>query len=74
MVRTGSGLAQESLQRYRCWRGQRHPIALTPPSLSRGYADLKPTSGKSEADLLVEELQELYDLPVHKRQVNEFTR
>ncbi|OKL59000.1 hypothetical protein UA08_05461 [Talaromyces atroroseus] len=27
----------------------------------RGYAELKPSGGKSEADLIVEELQELYD-------------
>ncbi|KAL1966535.1 hypothetical protein VTN77DRAFT_4457 [Rasamsonia byssochlamydoides] len=71
MSRTGSGSAstQEST-RYRHRRRQGE-LLLTAPVIpnpvsplvwsSRGYADLKPTSGKSEADLLVEELQELYD-------------
>lgn len=30
-------------------------------SSTRGYADLKPPPGKTEADLLVEEIEELYD-------------
>ncbi|KAL2011662.1 hypothetical protein VTN00DRAFT_4380 [Thermoascus crustaceus] len=30
-------------------------------AFTRGYADLKPPPGKTEADLLVEEIQELYD-------------
>lgn len=29
-------------------------------AFTRGYADLKPPQGKTEADLLVEEIQELY--------------
>jgi hypothetical protein len=61
--------------RYRCNQGYKYrqcavPALLAPTTVSlpsalssttrRGYADLKPSSGKSEADLLVEELQDLY--------------
>lgn len=46
-------------------RQQHHPQAIFFPPTShakRPFGDLKATGGKSEADLLVEELQELYEV------------
>ncbi|CAG8112560.1 unnamed protein product [Penicillium olsonii] len=37
-------------------------ISAFPKPTTRNYADLKGSSGKAEADLLVEELQELYEV------------
>ncbi|KAJ5366563.1 hypothetical protein N7541_000504 [Penicillium brevicompactum] len=41
---------------------QRHQNPLTIPTQIRTYANLNASSGKAEADLLVEELQELYEV------------
>lgn len=53
------------------------PFRIVPLQQRRSYAELKPSGGKTEADLIVEELQELYVflcLPVYNYNVIFFSR
>ncbi|KAH8693202.1 hypothetical protein BGW36DRAFT_301619 [Talaromyces proteolyticus] len=55
----------DRLSRFPAYATQLQPQSRIPVPASscqqRAYAELKPSGGKSEADLIVEELQELYD-------------